>query len=494
MRKKRRIKICLLLSLVFFMLGLGEVKVDAATPLVTEKELTLYEGYKTYQIRPYYVDDEASVSFASSNKSVAKIYKYGTIKPLKKGKTTITITIKQKEKTYTYKVSVTVKTPYIFINNKVENVKIGEKYGFRVQLMGSSTKDEDIQWEVSDEDIASITQEGKTSILTAKKSGKVRVLVRDTKKGKTSVCHVQVTKDSVLFEFINPTKTLWCDVDYKLQVRGNLSSLTWSVSDESIAKITQEGIITGLKQGTVTVSVTDSMTSKTIHSTIQMEEIQETSASELEYSLWGDDIWVKGVKNKEIKQLRIPETIEGNPVCHLEEGVLHGLENLEVIVIPKTVKISNNIFDNLPSLKSVVILNREEAFGAGISGTEGGCRNLEEYVMPYNMEWKFSDYGEVSNFTNLETFVLPNGQKKVLEKVFVQCDNMEIILPENLTEIDNWFTNCKNTKVVIPRSVTYISRYEQATSDSEITIVTPRGSYAESYAKKYNIPYENYYD
>ena len=512
MKKKKIWEIIFLSSMVLlcFFLYREKIEIQAAVkgdellkgnaPIITEGNITLYEGYKSHQIKVDNTEKGAEISFTSSNKEVAKVYKFGTVKPLKQGKTTITVTIKQSGNVYSQKVSVTVKAPYIFINNKVENVKIGEKYGFRVQLMGSSTKDEDIQWEVSDEDIASITQEGKTAILTAKKSGKVRVLVRDTKKGKTSVCHVQVTKDSVLFEFINPTKTLWCDVDYKLQVRGNRSSLTWSVSDESIAKITQEGVITGLTQGTVTVSALDPLTGQTITTTIQTKKIEETPVSELEYSVVNRGetsyICLTGVKNKEIKQLNIPEMIEGKPVYVLGDEALWRLENLEVLVIPKTLQSLTDSLAYLPKLETIVVLNRTESFGLGqFSGGKNDCPNLKEYIMPYEMDWSFPYNGSVSNFSNVKQFVLPEGNNEELGEVFSKCSNMEIVLPESLKRLEYGFTDCNNIRVIIPRSVEEMAEYDQIFwGSTEVTIVTPRGSYAESYAKKYNLSYENYYD
>ena len=463
------------------------------SPTVAEEKITLFERYLDYQIKPQYLAEDAKVQVTSSNTKVAKIVEKTMIRPVKKGNATITVTIKQNKKTYTKKIAVTVRSPYIFINNKVDKVKVGEKYEFRINLMGSFTSEKGIKWSVSNEEIATITKSGKTALLIAKKPGKVKVLVKDTKKGTTSVCHITVTKERIPFEFRNPIETLWCDVDYELKVRGNLSSIRWSSSDESIATVTEDGIITGVKQGTVTIYATDTITEHTISLTIQTKKIEETSISDIEYEVVENEeyVYVKGVRDKTIKQLRIPEMIEGKPVRYLRTEALYDLENLEILVVPKTMRELTDSIMDLPKLESIVILNRDQRFGMG----NFGLKNLKEYITPYKMEWSFPYYGSVSNVSTLKQLVLPEGSATSLDEIFSRCSNMEVVLPENFTKLEYGFTDCQNIRVVIPRGVTTIAEYSQVFADcTNVTIVTPRGSYAESYAKKYNLTYENYYD
>ena len=111
------------------------------SPTVAEEKITLFERYLDYQIKPQYLAEDAKVQVTSSNTKVAKIVEKTMIRPVKKGNATITVTIKQNKKTYTKKIAVTVRSPYIFINNKVDKVKVGEKYEFRINLMGSFTSE-----------------------------------------------------------------------------------------------------------------------------------------------------------------------------------------------------------------------------------------------------------------------------------------------------------------------------------------------------------------
>ena len=80
---------------------------------------------------------------------------------------------------------------------------------------------------------------------------------------------------------------------------------------------------------------------------------------------------------------------------------------------------------------------------------------------------------------------------------------VEIRLPDTVTEVETWaFEGCKKVRVYMPESVTAIDahmleRHPNMSSsrlndrvESELTIVTTSGSYAEEYAKKYKVDCE----
>ena len=64
-------------------------------------------------------------------------------------------------------------------------------------------------------------------------------------------------------------------------------------------------------------------------------------------------------------------------------------------------------------------------------------------------------------------------------------------MPDGVTSIDAWaFGTCLKLKsVTIPRSVTSIGENAFTNCSFSLTIYGEAGSYAETYAKKYNIPF-----
>lgn len=75
------------------------------------------------------------------------------------------------------------------------------------------------------------------------------------------------------------------------------------------------------------------------------------------------------------------------------------------------------------------------------------------------------------------------------EAAFIGCCTMNIIIPEGVTRIErSAFAMTNFLDITIPESVTYIA--DDAFEDSYcVTLIVPRGSYAEQYAKEQNLNY-----
>ncbi len=162
--------------------SIAEAAVKA--PTVASTSVTLFVGNKDYKISIKYKAAKASVSFQSSNKSIAAVTKDGTVKPLAAGKAIITANVKQNGKTYSLKVTVTVSEPYIELTESSEYLNIGETFIFKAKTYGLNEK---VTWSVSDDTVASISKTGK---LTTKAAGEVTVtaVAGDTE----AVCNMTV--------------------------------------------------------------------------------------------------------------------------------------------------------------------------------------------------------------------------------------------------------------------------------------------------------------
>ncbi|NMP38069.1 MAG: leucine-rich repeat protein [Clostridiales bacterium] len=144
-------------------------------------------------------------------------------------------------------------------------------------------------------------------------------------------------------------------------------------------------------------------------------------------------------------------------------------EEAETIVIPSThngravTEIGPEVFDNCTKLTSVIIpdsVNRvdERMFY--------GCTALTEVVISNNLSrigWAW-----FGNCSSLETIIIPNSVTKIDESAFEICTSL--------------------TSVFIPESVTEISS-DSFFGCTALTIYGFAGSYAQSYANKYIIPF-----
>jgi hypothetical protein len=86
---------------------------------------------------------------------------------------------------------------------------------------------------------------------------------------------------------------------------------------------------------------------------------------------------------------------------------------------------------------------------------------------------------------------IPNSVITIGRFAFDDCTALtSIIIPSSVTEIGNGaFYNCTNlTSAIIPDSVVSIG-YQAFCNCSRLTIYGKKGSYVETYANKYGIPF-----
>lgn len=95
------------------------------------------------------------------------------------------------------------------------------------------------------------------------------------------------------------------------------------------------------------------------------------------------------------------------------------------------------------------------------------------------------------NHKELKGVIIPARLKEIGERAFMNCTSLESIsIPQYITKINSCtFAGCPELKtVVISEGVSFIA--EDAFEGSpNVVFYTPKGSYAESFAVKNNIPY-----
>ena len=132
---------------------------------------------------------------------------------------------------------------YGFISGGTDELDIGTE----ASLSLATNINGDISWSVSDDTIAEITQDGK---LTAKALGEFTV------EAKVGGCTFQ-RGFTVPFRgtITGVGSTLRVDMTAQLSLDANIevSSVKWSVSDDNIASVTADGILTALAPGSVTI-------------------------------------------------------------------------------------------------------------------------------------------------------------------------------------------------------------------------------------------------
>lgn len=239
---------------------------------------------------------------------------------------------------------------------------------------------------------------------------------------------------------------------------------------------------------------------------------------------------------EELKNIKLSDRI-----TYLADGIFSGCKNLENIEIPYAViSIGNQTFEDC-KLSKIKLPDSLNSIGAqafrGCSFDKisipnnvinigkyafSHCENLTNILLPSNLE--VINEGLFDGCTRLNHIEIPDNVISIEDRAFAYCSNLtDVSLPSNLTQLNYmvFYTCEKLRRIIVPDKVTRIEQWafahcpelsEVVIPDSVIDISPGRldiymdtgaafyfspytvfygysGSYAESYAKEYEIPF-----
>ena len=464
---------------------------------------------------------------------------------------------------------------------------VGEQVELYNYLTSASEEDKSyfkyLTWTSDDESVAVVSQ----GIAYAKKTGRCNITVTDRVTGQTTkiIFRVQAASDSALkinkavsgvegvaikkisfdyfdtvFAYANSgdTSAIGTTGDRlfltnvsspamypgeQIQLHANFdpwyadsSNATWSSTNSKIVSVDQNGVVTALKEGSATISLTknNSTLSATVKITVNSEFVIESRTltaykglggvveipddkgilyiGAYAFSLYTTDRTVQNPDNDDdynktpssnstITKIIVPEGVED-----IKKYAFYNLSALEEVVLPSSLKyvreyaFSTNTKNNVTSSLKTVNLNSVEVIGEGafanctklesISldkcyaiGKEAfmGCTSLTTVDIS---KVRNSGSGVFKNCTNLTSYTTdPNGQTRIGAQMFYNSGLTSVAV--NSTQIpEEAFSNCKNlTTVVINGSVVTIGNNAFA-NNSNLTSITVNGTveYLNDYA------------
>ena len=225
------------------------------------------EGFSfmlTATVNPDNATDK-SVTWSSSDATVATVSQTGEVTGVKKGTATITVTTNDGGKTATCTVTVIARVASVSLDKNTLELAEGEFATLVATVLPENANEKSVTWSSSDEAVAKVDQTGK---VTAVKKGTATITVTTTDGGKTASCTVtviakvaSVSLDKNEMELTEgESATLTATV---LPENANDKSVTWSSSDEAVATVDQTGKVTAVKKGTATITVTTNDGGKT---------------------------------------------------------------------------------------------------------------------------------------------------------------------------------------------------------------------------------------
>ena len=286
-------------------------------------------------------NSSGKLTWESSKNDVATVSDDGTVTGLKNGETIITVktsdnkTASCKVTVYTTPKSVTLDKTSITLDENNSTTKL-------IATINPETSNvyNLLSWKSNNSNIATVSDDG---TVTGKATGTTQIRV-ETQNGKYALCDVDVNlkkdttitlnKDNLVIDLsISKTEKL-------VATTNSQKSLIWNSSNIDVATVSDDGTITGLKNGTTTITATTYDGVKA-----SCDVTVQTSVSEITLNALSQTLDLSGTKTFQIIPTIIPSTANVNTTLYIksnntniatvsEQGIVTGVSNgkTEIIV------------------------------------------------------------------------------------------------------------------------------------------------------------------
>ena len=199
-----------------------------------------------------------TITWTSSNTDVATVTAEGIVTAKGAGTSVITA------KTYngkTAKCTITVKQQVtaIALSDETVSLWVGKKKTLTATAAPTTANNTSVNWSSSDNKVATVSSKG---VITAKGKGTCTITCTAADGyGTKNICEVTVKQPVTEIALSETTASLWVGDTKTITVTatpttaGNIS-VTWSSSDNSVASVSSEGVITANGEGTCTITCT----------------------------------------------------------------------------------------------------------------------------------------------------------------------------------------------------------------------------------------------
>ena len=225
---------------------------------ITEKDLIVGKKFQM-AAWPQPVDaTDRSVTWSSSNTSVATVSADGLVKALNGGTTNIIARTVDGGYTAVCKIKVIVPVSYLKVNTTYVHIEKGETFQLKAWPQPVSATNRAVTWTSSDNSVATVDS---TGLVTAVNYGTAYVTVKTIDGEYWKKCEI-VVGTRVSSVSLN-TQTLPIEPGHKSQMtatvyptNASIRSVSWKSSNDSIVTVSNTGLVTAVQKGTATITVT----------------------------------------------------------------------------------------------------------------------------------------------------------------------------------------------------------------------------------------------
>ena len=199
-----------------------------------------------------------NVTWTSSDTDVASVHD-GLVTAKKAGTAVITVITEDGNFTAVCAVTVTQPVTGVELNKSSLTLQVGESEGLLAAVLPDDATNKQVVWTSSNSSVASVSQNG---AVTALKVGTAVITVTTADGGFTATCNITVEPKKVTGVTLNKTTlTLKVGLTETLSAAvmpsdASDKAVTWSSDNTAVAAVSSGGVVTAVKEGTATITVT----------------------------------------------------------------------------------------------------------------------------------------------------------------------------------------------------------------------------------------------
>lgn len=255
--------------------------------VLDKKAVTLNENEKvtlTPTISPANASN-TNVTWSSSDTNVATVSN-GEVTAVKAGKATITVTTEDGGMTATCEITVLAPVSGVTLDKTSVSLNEGQTADLVATVAPDNASNKKVTWSTSDASVATV-KDGK---VTAVNVGTATITVTTEDGNKTATCTVTVlavvtgvTLDrSAVTVMVGQKANLTATI---LPAKASNKNVSWKSSDASVATV-ENGVVTAVKAGTATITVTTEDGNKTATCTITVTDANGFGAEDYNNGKW----------------------------------------------------------------------------------------------------------------------------------------------------------------------------------------------------------------
>jgi uncharacterized protein YjdB len=234
--------------------GVKGIKLDKES-VTAQMALGKYQLKATITLDSDGVDK--SVIWASLNPDIVKVDQNGLVTFVSPGETYVSVTsVADSSKVAYCNFIITQQVEGIEMDYEEMTVNVGDEVRLTYMIKPVNATNKNLIWSSSNEDVVKVD---KTGMIKAISSGSATIIVQTEDGGyidMTNITVLQPVKEVVLSQSeisVKKGTIFWLNATVLPETSDN-KKVTWTSSDTSLATVTQDGMVSALKVGTVTIS------------------------------------------------------------------------------------------------------------------------------------------------------------------------------------------------------------------------------------------------